>query len=203
MKPAFQLSLVLLFFLGCAKIPVQSVALADAVQAEGERMHNLNLLFLNRIFTAKRETIEKFIREEYTPKVVTEFTARVTKEFPQTDFKKEFPDLINALMPEINTRRDSLVNALELQREKVVQKLAADYSVFNSAASDLRNLLESAVKIDREKQALYTQAKTLSNNRIDFNNLELALDRFIHASGNVGSKLPELNNTVNQLLNNK
>ena len=203
MKIIFQLGYLILLVSGCATIPVQSVALADAIQAEGERMHNLNVIFLNRIFDAKRETIERFIKEEYTPVVVANFTTKVNKEFPQTDFKKEFPDLLNALMPEINKRRDTLVRSLDLQKEKIVEKLNADYRMFDNAVFEMKKLLESAAKVDQQKQALYTQAKTLSNSRIDFNNLEVALDKFIHSSGNVAAKIPELNNTVDQLLNKK
>ena len=143
MKTIVLLLIVCPFAFGCAKIPVQSIALADAIQTEGERMHQLNILFLNRIFDGKRETIEKFIRDEYTPVVVEKFTAKVTKEFPQTDFKKEFPELMNAVMPQINTRRDSLVNALELQKEKIVEKLDVDYRVFANAVFELRKLLEA------------------------------------------------------------
>jgi len=203
MRLLFKLSFLFVFFFSCAKIPVQSVALADALQVEGERMHKLNLVFLNRIFSAKRETIEKFIKEEYTPKMVSDFTNKVIKEFPQTDFKKEFPDLLNALMPHINERRDSLVTALELQKEKVVEKLNTDFTVFNTAAFELKRLLESAVKVDKAKQGLFSQAKALSNNRIDFNSVEGALDKFIHSSGNVVNNADALNNVVNQLLNNK
>jgi hypothetical protein len=203
MRTRFILSLLVLFIFGCAKIPVQSVVLADALQVEGERMHKLNLIFLNRIFSAKRETIEKFIKEEYTPKIVGDFTNKVAKEFPQTDFKKEFPDLLNALLPRINERRDSLVNTLELQKEKIVDKLNTDFTVFNNAAFELRRLLESAVKVDKERQALFNQAKALSNNRIDFNSVEGALDKFIHSSGSVGNNVDALNNSINQLLNNK
>lgn len=195
--------LLAMFCCGCATIPVQSVPLADAVQAEGERMHRMNLVFLNRIFAAKRDEVEKFIREEYTPKVVDEFTTKVKKEFPATDFKAEFAELMTALMPQINKRRDSLVTALELQKEKIVEKLNADYKVFDNAAMQLQNLLQSSVKVSAEKQALFNQAKTLSNNRLDFTSIEAALNKFIHSAGNVGNNVSELNNVINQFVTNK
>src|SRR5215203_2393166 len=144
MKAIIKLSFLFFFLSGCVKIPVQSVALADAIQTEGERMHNMNVIFLNRIFDAKRESIEKFIKEEYTPVVVANFTTKVTKEFPQTDFKKEFPELLDALLPEINKRRDTLVRALDMQKEKIVEKLNADYKVFDNAVFEMKKLLESA-----------------------------------------------------------
>jgi hypothetical protein len=203
MKRIYQLTFLLLFITGCAKIPVESVVLADALQEEGERMHKINLLFLNRIFSAKRDEIEKFMKDEYTPKVVDEFVVKVKKEFPATDFKAEFSDLMTALMPKINKRRDSLVTALELQKEKIVDKLNTDYKVFDNSAMQLKNLLRSAVKVDAEKQGLFNQAKALSNNRLDFNSVEAALDRFIHSAGNVGNNVTQLDSVINQLLNKK
>lgn len=197
--------LVLFFFLisGCARIPVQSVALADALQVEGERMHKLNTIFLNRIFLSKRDEIEKFIREQYAPMVVANMMKGVNEQEFKANLKADLPEFTTAVTGVVNTRRDSLATALELQKEKIMEKLTADYAIFNAAALELKRLLESAVKVDKEKQGLFTQAKTLSNNRINFASLETAIDKFIHSSGSVGNNAESLNNAINQLLTNK
>ena len=203
MKLICKLAFLLFFVISCAKIPVQSVALADALQVEGERMHRLNTVFLNRIFLSKRDEIEKFIKEQYAPTVVENMMKGVNEAEFKANLKTDLPEFTAAVTGVVNTRRDSLVTALELQKEKIVEKLDADYAVFNTAALELKRLLESAVKVDKEKQALFTQAKTLSNNRIDFTSLEAAIDKFIHSSGNVGNNVQNLNNVINQLLTNK
>jgi hypothetical protein len=203
MRTLFKLSFLAFFIFGCAKIPVQSIALADALQSEGERMHKLNLVFLNRIFMAKRETIEKFIKEDYAPKVVENMMGKLNEAEFKAKLKDDLPEFTSAVTSVVSQRRDSLVNALELQKEKVVDKLSTDYNIFNNAAFELKRLLESAVKIDKEKQALFNQAKALSANRLDFNGLENTLDKFIHSSGNVGNNIDVLNNAINQLLNTK
>ena len=199
----FKFVFLLFFVAGCAKIPVQSVALADALQVEGERMHRLNTVFLNRIFLSKRDEIEKFIKEQYAPMVVEGMMKGVNEAEFKANLKTDLPEFTSAVTSVVNTRRDSLVTALELQKEKIVEKLDADYAVFNTAALELNRQLESVVKVDKEKQALFTQAKTLSNNRIDFTSLEAAIDKFIHSSGNVGNNVQSLNNVINQLLTNK
>lgn len=203
MKTLYHLGMLVLFFCSCAKVPVQSVVLAEALQAEGERMHKMNLTFLNRIFSAKRDEVEKFMKEEYTPKVVEEFTTKVKREFPATDFKAEFAELMTALLPIINKRRDSLITALERQREKIAEKLTADYRLFDNSAAELRNLLQSVIKVDAGKQALFSQARTLSNNRLDFAGIEDALNNFIHSAGNVGNNVSQLDKVINQLINHK
>jgi hypothetical protein len=203
MKSIFKLGFLILFFFGCAKIPVQSVMLADALKAEGERMHKLNLTLLDRVFSAKKSTIDKFINEEYAPEVIKNFINIINTNQPNTDFKKEFPELMQAIMPKINARKDSLINALEIQKEKIIDKLDTDYKVFDDAALELKHLLESAVKIDKENQALLNNAKELSNNKIDFNRLENAFDKFITSTGNVSANIVALNNDINQILDNK
>ncbi len=203
MKQLAAWSLLLFFLFSCARLPVQSVALTDALQTEGERMHKMNVLFLNRIFDGKRQTIEKFIKEEYTPMVVAEFTKSVEERFPEMDYKKRFPDLFNLLSPRINKRRDSLITALELQKEKLVDKLNADYSVYNTAAIELKNLLASNAKVNQQREQIFNQIKTLSNNRLDFNSIDEALDRFIHTGGSVANNINLLNNLIHQTLTNK
>lgn len=203
MKVLFKLSVILLLATGCAKIPVSSVVLADALQAEGERMHSLNIAFVNQLFRAKRDAVEKFIHDEYAPDAINKFVVRVSKEMPATDFKKDFPELMQAIEPEINKRRDSLVTVLEMQKEKIVDKLNTDYKAFDNAFSDLKRLLESAAKVETEKQALYEKAKSLSSNRLDLAGIETALDKFIHGAGNVGGRVAEVSNAVNQYLTTK
>lgn len=203
MKRIGQLCFLLFFIGSCAKIPVQSVALADALQVEGERMHKLNTVFLNRIFLSKRDEIEKFIKEQYAPMVVENMMKGVNEAEFKANLKTDLPQFTTAVTGVVNTRRDSLVTALEIQKEKIVEKLDADYAVFNTAALELKRLLESAVKLDKEKMALFTQAKTLSNNRIDFTSVEAAIDKFIHSSGSVGNNVQNLNNVINRLLTNK
>jgi len=196
MKPIFQLSLWLLFSFGCAKIPAGSVTLADALQREGERMHSLNLVLVNRMFSDKREAIDRFINGDYTLTVADNFIKKVQT----TDFKKDFPEMVQAILPEVNARRDSLVKVLELQREKITDKLMTDYNAFNTAAVALKLMLESAVKVTREQQALFEQVKTLSNTKLDFVSIEGALDRFVNSAGNVGGKIVDIDSSINNIL---
>jgi hypothetical protein len=198
MKTLFKCCLVIVLFSGCAKIPVSSVVLANALQIEGERMHKLNILLIDRVFSAKRMAIEKFITDEYAPAAIENFLKIVP---PATDFKKDFKELMAAINPEINSRRDSLLGALEIQRVAIIARLNEDYKVFNDAATSLQNLLESATKIEKEKQALFAKAKELSKNQIDFNKVETALDKFITTGGNVGTNIISLNNDINQIIN--
>lgn len=193
MKPVFSVLLFVLFFSACVRIPVQSVMLADAIQTEGERMHKLNLALLNNMFATKKKDIEKFAQEEYLPTLTNNLMKGLSA---GTDYTSKIPDIVQRLIPVVNAKKDSLTNALDLQKEKLTAKLNQDYAIFETAATELKKLLESAVKVDKAKAAIFDRAKELSNNKIDLKVVEMMLDNFIHASGSVSDKINTLNHQL-------
>lgn len=192
----FSLLLACLLF-SCAKMPVQSVSLIEAVETEGARMHAINTALLQSMFREKKEKINHFIAQEYTPALVQNFKAALPKE---TDYKADFTEMLQSLVPHINARKDSLLNALDEEQFKLIDKMNEDYAVYQHAVGELKRLLQSAAKIDAEKKALFDTARLVSNNRLDLANIEKALDQFITAGGHVGSNLQKLNSTVNSFI---
>ncbi len=195
----FSTIIILLFCTACAKIPVQSLRLSSAMIEEGARMHQLNVALINAMFKSKREKIDLFIREEFTPVYIREFMARVPEE---TDLTKEMPEMMAAMIPHINQQRDEMQAALEDQRIKVITKLNQDYAAYNEIALELYFLLESSTKVDEERNALLTQLNQRTGNQVDIDQLEKSLDNFIIQSGTVGEKVTELNDRINSLLKN-
>lgn len=183
----------------CAKLPPQTITLTDAIINEGERMHELNIRLLNKMFDEKREKIDAFIKNDYTPKFLAEFNARIPD---GTDYKEEFPDMIQSIIPQINDRRDQMQAALESQRLKLVEQLNKDYQTFEKATRELKNLIKSAIKVDEERKEAFQQLNDLTENQIDLNQIETEIDKFILKSGDVGDNINELNNTINSLLKN-
>lgn len=181
----------------CAKIPAQSIDLMTAIQSEGERMHKLNILLTDNIFNKKKKEIDEFIKSEYTPKFMDEFIKRIPAE---VDVKKELPNIMLSVMPKINERRDAMQEALQANRLKVIEKLNTDYQEFKVACSELKNLLESAVKLDEERKKLLAQASKLTKNQIDFTQLESKLDTFVNDAGDVGNNINILNDNINTIL---
>ena len=182
----------------CAKLPIQTITLTDAIINEGKRMHELNLSLLNKMFNEKREKIDVFIKNEYTPKYLEEFKSRIPAGI---DYEQEFPNMIQSIIPQINSRRDMMQSALESQRIKLATKLNIDFKLFEEASMKLRNLIESAIKVNEERKKAFEQVKGLTQNTIDLNQIETELDKFIIKSGDVGENINELNSTINSLLN--
>lgn len=187
------------FFMSCsATIPPQSVDLLDAISAEGRRMHEINVSLLNKTFEKKREKIDTFIKDEYTPKYLEGIIENIPA---NSKIEDELPKILKSITPVINSRRDMMQSALENQRVKLVTKLEQDYSVYENASLRLRNLLVSAVEVDKEKQKLFEQVRELSGDKIDFNKVENAINDFILDSGDISQNILKLNNSIDALTN--
>lgn len=185
-------------FASCAKIPIQSISLINNIQDEGKRMHTLNITLTNKIFSEKRNTIDDFIKKEYTPKMVAEFTKRIPDNI---DIKAELPNIIASILPKINARRDSMQSVLEGNRIKMLDKLNEDFLYYDSACIEMQNLLSSAVKLEYERKKIIAQATSITKNNIDFEKLEGTIDRFVKGSGDFGKDIVNLNESVNGILN--
>ncbi len=181
----------------CAKIPLQTITLTDAIIEEGKRMHELNISLLNKMFDEKREKIDSFIKNEYTPKYLADFKEAVPV---GTNYEEEFSGMMEAIIPEINSYRDQMQSALESQRIKLVTKLTTDFKAFENASNELKLLIESAVKVSEERQKAFEKVKNLTQNKIDINQIENEIDKFIVKAGDVGSNINEFNSVINSLL---
>ncbi len=197
-SPKIFLVLTFIFFSCGATIPPQSINLTDAISEEGKRMHQLNLALLNKMFKEKRERIDDFIKNEYTPQYLEGFKKRIPE---GVNVDEELPNILAAIIPEINSRRDMMHSALENQRVKLVTKLDEDYKAYEDAALKLRKLLESAVKLDKENQKLFSQVRELSDNKIDLNKVENSINTFILDAGDVSQNILKLNESINSFIN--
>ena len=197
MRHFFKVFALIVTFSSCAKIPIQSVNLMDAVAEEGYRMHHLNLVLLNGIFKSKKEKVDEFIKTEYSPYYIAAFQKNIPA---GTDLKAELPNIMNAIAPRIAARRDSMQTALEEQRIKLTNKLDVDFKAFESATSELRRLLVSAAEVDKQKQLLFTKTRELSKGALDLGAVEGPIDRFIKSGGNFGNDLSDLNNAINTII---
>ncbi len=201
MKRIIQLFFLITLLSSCAKIPVEAVDLTDAIIKEGDRMHTLNITLLNKMFKDKSDKIDDFIKTEYTPRFLENFMKKVPA---GTDAKAELPNMLNAIVPEITSRRNQMQTTLEGQRIKLVTKLNDDYKTFSDAALALKKLIASAVKLNKEEHDLLNTIKGLTGIKLDFNQVESELDKFIlkagDASGTTVGSINELNDAINSII---
>jgi len=181
----------------CAKIPVQAVDLSYALKDEGKRMHEMNLALVEYVFNEKKQLVNEFIQKEYSPALIENFKNILP---PGTDVKKDLVEIMQAINPKIDERRDSLLQVLREQKNMITQKLNTDYQVYAEAFSAMQNLLTSASKLNRQREGVYENIKTLSNNRINLQGIDNALNQFIKGAGTVGEKTLLLSSTIQTFL---
>ena len=195
--------IILMFLSACAKMPIESVTLTESIMNEGQRMHELNISLLNKMFLEKSAAIDVFIKEEYTPAYLENFKKYIPEDI---DVEAELPGMLEAIIPEINDRRDMMQVALESQRLKLIEKLNQDYKMYEEAATELKNLVESAVKVNEERKNAYEKAANLTGGKVDLNQIETELDNFILKAGDIsaetGTTISGLDSKINSLLNN-
>ena len=181
----------------CAKVPIQAVELSKSLKDESDRMHQMNLSLVEYVFNEKKHLVNEFIANEYSPAFIENFVKRLP---PDTDIKKELPEIIAAINPRIDARRDSLNNVLQDQKTAIVQQLNTDYKVYSEAFAAMQNLLVSASRLNSSRASIYDDIKKLSGNRINLQGINNALDNFITGAGSVGEKAVLLTNTIQTLL---
>ncbi|MDD2793274.1 MAG: hypothetical protein PHD73_08840 [Sediminibacterium sp.] len=181
----------------CAKIPVQSVTLSESISREGQRMHDLNMALLNSMYQEKRQKINDFIRNDYTPWFSNEIVQRITD---SVDVKKDLPQILSRALPVLSAQISEKQAALEASRAMLVDQLNADFLVYQAACNELTYLLKSAVKVNDADRKLFNQAAALSGKPINFDSLNLILDRFIADKGELGKNIETMHKSIRKII---
>ncbi|HJV18459.1 MAG TPA: hypothetical protein VJ552_01155 [Sediminibacterium sp.] len=194
--PCFYL-LCFFAFTSCAKIPVQSLTLAESITREGKRMHELNIALLNSIYQEKRQKINDFIRNDYTPWFSNEIVKNIKDSI---QLKNDLPLILSKALPVLSAQIADRQTALEASRALLLDQLNADFLAYQASCNELTYLLESAVKLDEARKKLMTRVADVSGNKIDFDSLNLTLDRFIADKGDLGQNIDALNKAIRKLI---
>ena len=181
----------------CTRIPLQTITLSEKIQEEGDRMHRLNVLLVHQVFSEKKRRVNDFIQKEYTPKLVAKMTEDLADE---TDPRSVLPEMMAAALPLINERKYSMQLALDSAKIKLLDQLNADFKQYQLATTEMKKLLESAVKLNESKKQLLNQSQWLNKKGINYEQLAELLDRFIQSSGNIGGMVVNLNKDLEKIL---
>lgn len=188
----------LLLLAGCAKIPIETVQLSEAIKNEGARMHNINVVLIEKLFQEKTFRINEFVKKEFAPQFLKTFKESLPGD---VNFDTEFEDLVSAAYPEIEKYKDSLTNVLVEQKLIILNKLNKDFQVYNNASIELQNFLRSGAKLNQAQSAVLQNLQLLSNNKINIEKIDQAANKFISDAGTIGSKATSFADMINQILN--
>lgn len=174
------LILVSIFFLSCVSLPNATAKLTTSVVDEGDAMHQLNISLVNQLFTERRTRLNNFITNKYTPAIIKKYQNLLPQDI---DYKKELPSIIEAIIPVINRKRDSLQDLLLNQQQKIVSGLNANFISYTKATSAIQNIINSAVKEKVAEENALAEINKLTGNKLNFKEVESKLDSLLNKTG--------------------
>jgi hypothetical protein len=172
------------------------------IKDEGQRMHKLNVAYVNLMFESKNAAVDSFMKHEYIP----EFIGNIKKgvEANGIDMAAQWQEVFPKIVPLVNAVRDSLRTALSTNRQKVINKLNEDYEFYKQACDAQIGLLSSAAKLNNtSKQVFNTLAGKITNNKVDLAMLEQKLNGFLKEGDSIAQKILFINDAVQTITGNQ
>ncbi|WP_428742692.1 hypothetical protein [Tenacibaculum sp.] len=194
MKSFYLIVLTLLFY-SCASVPSSTVTLTKDIIHESDNMYQLNVALVNQLFDERRERIDLFIKNTYTPSLLKNYE----KLLPDTlNYKRELPNILSSIVPVINHKKDSLQNILNLQEQEVLKQLANNYTNYSKATTSLQNLINSLVKVKTTENDALLAIDKLTGNEVNFKKIESTINNSIDTAGSDLGKLVQIEKVINQ-----
>jgi len=191
----FYVSIFSFFLFSCASIPSSTVTLTKEVIKEADNMHQLNVSLVDRLFDERKEKINLFIENKYTPTLLKNFEGLLPDSL---DYKKELPNILNSIVPIINRKKDSLQSVLDLQRQDILNQLNSNYSDYNKATTSLQNLINSVVKVKTTESDALSAIDQLTGDRINIKKVENTINQSIDKTGNTLNKLITIEKVITE-----
>ncbi|WP_044397292.1 hypothetical protein [Lacinutrix sp. Hel_I_90] len=182
-----------LLFLGCASIPPTTVTLTQEIIKEADEMHQLNIILVNQLFEERKQVINAFITNEYTPTIIKKYEALLPDSL---DYKKALPNIMKSVIPVINRKKDSLQNVLSDQQQNIITSLNTNYVSYSKATIALQQLINSAVKLKKAENNALSSIQDLTGDSVDVKKVESTIDGLLIKTGTDMSKLLEVNNIL-------
>jgi len=152
---------VLILLVGCASIPPEAPMLSQELGVKISAIEDAHFNLLHRFFDQKRQQVDKFIEEVWTPVFAEEFfkdekVAKVwdtiVRENNPADRLKFIVLLGPQLQKKINSKRLELIQPLEALERTIEQTLRFEYNQARSINNTLTSFLLSAAKIDENRK---------------------------------------------------
>lgn len=197
MKRVFHILIfVTLTLSNCAHIPLQSVQLNEMIGQSIVDQNRAYMNLLNDYFALKKQSIDQFIANEYTPK----FMANVSKNMKSENIT-EIPDsVISMIMTMIIAKRDSMQHGLEMVHIDVISSVQQNANQIQNANAALTMLLKSAVDLDKATQSALSTVDTITRNKFNFSQFDQKFNQYLSNIGNGAGKITDLYQNANDLL---
>jgi len=171
--------LFLSFFLiimlsGCATIPPEAPELSSELGNRISNIQDANLTLLHRFFDLKRNEVDRFVQEEWTPVFAEEVFSNpkmksawntIVKENNPTENMKFLIETGPRLQKRINQKRLELIKPLDEIEKRLEQNIRDQYSEALATNNSITSLLFSASKVV-ENRNRFLQKVGITENQI-------------------------------------
>ena len=188
-----------IFFLGCATVPPESVVLNREVGKKIQDMYESNTRLVNLYFTTKKVEVD-----QAAERAIDTFYRSIIKEVSLGNA----PPLTEAALRGIQTRvqsyylrADSVKKDLEKSRILVLEKFNTHYMETIRANEAITGLLQSHVDMDKATDDSIQSLKTMTGGAVDLTKVRDIVDRAITTSGDISKKGIEIYPQIEKLLN--
>jgi hypothetical protein len=196
---SYLLALGLMLFIGCAHIPPESVDLSQNIGTGIADAHRAYVGMVNLYFDQKRDAIDQWIEQKYTPLYISTVRAKlIEKKLDPNSFDEA---LITDIIQRIAKKRDGMQAELEKTRTSLLDKVESNNALLLRANNELTALVQSAVKVQEANSALAGALKDASGGKIDFQLMNQKFDEYLEKAGDISQKATNLYDELQPAIN--
>lgn len=182
--------------ISCASLPNSSITLTNEIIKEASDMHALNISLVNQLFEERLERVNLFIENKYVPTLIKKYEALLPESI---DYKKELPNIIAAIVPVVNRKKDSILSILKDQNTSTVSQLNANFNTYTKATISLQNLIKSAAKIKTVENDALVSIEKLTGTTNDVSKVKTTIENFLDKTGNDLGQLLKIKNQLTEI----
>lgn len=162
-------------FIGCTSIPIEAPQLSTQLGKKISSTEDSNIKLLNKFFEQKRNQIDIFINEEWTPifaekifsnKKVTEVWNIIVNENNKEDRLTFLIKVGPKLQKKINEKRFELINPINKLERKIEKEIRTNYTQMRAINNSITSLLLSSSEVSKNRDR-YLDMVGVTNKKID------------------------------------
>ena len=159
---SFPIAVLLIILLsGCASIPSEAPELSGELGRRISAIEKANINLLHRFFDLKRDEVDRFIQEEWTPEFAENFFSDPKMKsawntiVSENDAAQRLQFLIHTgpkLQAMINKKRLEMIRPLDELERGIENKMRSEYTQARSINNTITSFLASASKVAENRQ---------------------------------------------------
>lgn len=181
----------------CASLPPSASSLSSEIINEANNSHKLNIALINQLFDERKERLNSYINDYYTPKIIENYRNLI----PETvDYKEELPNIVKSIIPVINRKKDTLQQTLDKQRQEILTQMNENLLIYNQSTMSLQNLIDSNIAVQKQEKSVLNLIEKLTGTKdVDIKKLEESFQNLLNKAGNVSNIILKTEENIQSL----